>query len=65
MINANWQRSSFSPDGGNNCVEVAATDDGVALRESDIPNELLTTGRTTLYSLIRSAKAGAFQYPPS
>ncbi|WP_461057191.1 hypothetical protein [Streptomyces pseudoechinosporeus] len=30
----------------------------MALRESDIPDEVLTTGPTALLSLIRSVKAG-------
>ncbi|WP_149825244.1 DUF397 domain-containing protein [Streptomyces tailanensis] len=59
MAEDQWQRSSFSPDGGNNCVEVAATPDGVALRESDTPVEILTIGRGTLLGLIRGVKAGA------
>lgn len=59
MIEGKWQRSSFSPDGGNNCVEVAATGDGVALRESDSPTEVLVTDRGPLLSLICGVKAGA------
>lgn len=54
-----WLKSSFSGDGGNNCVEVAVTSDGVALRESDSPTELLVTGRGALLSLIRGVKTGA------
>lgn len=65
MAGNEWQRSSFCGGGGNNCVEVAAAASGVALRESSIPDEALTTGRTTLFSLIRSVKAGALQHPPS
>ncbi len=57
-----WLKSSFSGDGGNNCVEVAATNDGVALRESDSPTEVLITGRAALLSLIRRVRAGTI--PP-
>jgi hypothetical protein len=52
-----WLKSSFSGDGGNNCVELAATGDGVALRESDNPTEVLVTSRSALLSLIRGVKA--------
>ncbi|WP_078491976.1 DUF397 domain-containing protein [Streptomyces yerevanensis] len=65
MTGSEWQRSSFCGGGGNNCVEVAATTNGVELRESDIPYEVLTTGRTSLRLLIRSVKVGTFQNPPS
>lgn len=65
MAGNEWQRSSFCGGGGNNCVEVAATDNGVAIRESDIPDEVLATGSNTLFSLIRSVKAGALQHPPA
>ncbi|MGI5197890.1 DUF397 domain-containing protein [Streptomyces sp. CA-288835] len=65
MSGNEWQRSSFCGGGGNNCVEVAATNNGVALRESDIPEEVLTAGRYALSSLIRGAKVGALQHPPS
>ncbi|WP_370880272.1 DUF397 domain-containing protein [Streptomyces aurantiacus] len=54
-----WQRSSFSGGGGNNCVEVAATGDGVALRESDSPTDVLVTDRGPLLSLIRRIKTDA------
>ncbi|QUW79439.1 DUF397 domain-containing protein [Streptomyces mirabilis] len=59
MIENGWQRSSFCGGGGNNCVELAATGDGVALRESDSPAEVLVTGRDALLSLIRGVKTGA------
>jgi hypothetical protein len=59
MTEKKWHRSSFCGGGGNNCVEVAATQKGVALRESDAPAEILITGRGALLSLIRGVKAGA------
>lgn len=59
MPELRWLKSSFSGDGGNNCVEVAATRNGVALRESDSPAEILVTGRGALLSLIRGVKANA------
>ncbi|WP_206442443.1 DUF397 domain-containing protein [Streptomyces boncukensis] len=55
-----WVKSSFSEDGGNNCVEVARISPGrLALRESADPAHVLTPTRGALDALLRSAKAGA------
>jgi Domain of unknown function (DUF397) len=54
-----WQRSSFCGGGGNNCVEIAATRGGIALRESEDPARIVTTDRAALRALIISVKAGA------
>jgi Domain of unknown function (DUF397) len=52
-----WRKSSFSGDGGNNCVEIAATGPGaIALRESDSPAAVLTTDRAALRALVRSLR---------
>jgi hypothetical protein len=54
-----WQKSSFSGDENNSCLYLAATPDGALhLRESDTPNEILTTTPAPLDHLIRSLKAG-------
>jgi hypothetical protein len=53
-----WLKSSFSDAGGNNCVEVAATAHGIALRESDSPTEIITTERGAMRALIRVVGAG-------
>ncbi|MCW8100215.1 DUF397 domain-containing protein [Streptomyces tauricus] len=52
MSGLNWVKSSFSDEGGNNCVEVAATEDGAALRESDEPGRILTLSPQGLSALI-------------
>ncbi|GAA2099748.1 hypothetical protein GCM10009801_71690 [Streptomyces albiaxialis] len=58
MSKVRWVKSSFSEDGGNNCVEVAATAAGrVALRESESPAHVLTVDRAALSALIRHVKA--------
>ncbi|MCX4589082.1 DUF397 domain-containing protein [Streptomyces sp. NBC_01549] len=57
MTEGKWQRSSFSPDGGNNCVEVAATAHGIALRESDSPAEVIATDQGALRALICELRA--------
>ncbi|MFE9682378.1 DUF397 domain-containing protein [Streptomyces sp. NPDC006285] len=52
-----WRKSSFSGDGGNNCVEIAAIGpESVALRESDNPADVLTTDRAALGALVRSLR---------
>ncbi|MGW1199904.1 DUF397 domain-containing protein [Streptomyces sp. NPDC002536] len=59
MIDRNWQRSSFSGGGGNNCVECAATGTGtVALRESEVPAEVIRAGQYALGTLLAGIKAG-------
>ncbi|MBL1114692.1 DUF397 domain-containing protein [Streptomyces sp. 110] len=54
-----WRKSSYSGDAGN-CVNVAADGNGIALRESDDPDVVLTTTPAALRAFIRGAKAGAF-----
>ncbi|MGW4072786.1 DUF397 domain-containing protein [Streptomyces asiaticus] len=58
-INIAWQKSSYSAD-ASNCVNVAADGNGIALRESDDPDVILTTTPAALRAFIRDAKAGAF-----
>ncbi|WP_323186763.1 DUF397 domain-containing protein [Streptomyces sp. NBC_00878] len=53
-----WLKSSFSEASGNNCVEVAATEDGISLRESESPTKVLSTGPEVLSTLLRSVKSG-------
>ncbi|EKX66148.1 DUF397 domain-containing protein [Streptomyces ipomoeae] len=58
MSGLHWVKSSFSDEGGNNCVELASTEDGIALRESECPAEVLATCSGTLGALLHSVKAG-------
>ncbi|MFH8985929.1 DUF397 domain-containing protein [Streptomyces varsoviensis] len=54
----NWQKSSFSGGGdGNSCVELAAVDGVVWLRESDAPGEVITVTPAVLHALLRTVKA--------
>ncbi|MEU9111819.1 DUF397 domain-containing protein [Streptomyces sp. NPDC048483] len=59
MAEGIWLKSSFSEAAGNACVEIAATDNAIALRESDAPAEVIMTGRGALRGLILGVKAGA------
>lgn len=57
MTEHNWQRASFCGGGGNNCVEVAATRQGLALREGESPAHILAVDRAALGALIQHVKA--------
>lgn len=64
MSELKWLKSSFSEASGNACVEVAASrDERIALRESESPADVLTTGRAALGALIRGVKAGVRPQP--
>ena len=58
-----WQKSSFS-DGsdGDTCVELAATQATLYLRESDSPDTELTT-TAPLAHLLHGVKSGLFLNP--
>ncbi|MFD3312142.1 DUF397 domain-containing protein [Streptomyces sp. NPDC058694] len=58
MPESQWIKSSFSEASGNNCVEVAARRDGIALRESDSPTTVLRTSASALSALLRSTQTG-------
>lgn len=55
-----WQKSSFSGAGGENCVEVAKTTSAVHLRESEDPGSVLTTTPAQLAALRGAIKDGRF-----
>ncbi|GAA2637796.1 DUF397 domain-containing protein [Streptomyces vastus] len=57
----NWQKSSFSGAGGENCIEVARTEAHLLLRESDAPTDILALPLLGLACLIRHIKAEDFK----
>ncbi|MEU7367667.1 DUF397 domain-containing protein [Streptomyces hygroscopicus] len=57
MSDVKWRKSSFSTDGAN-CVELAATWDGIRIRESDEPDAVLRTSPAALGVFIHAVKAG-------
>ncbi len=61
LSSAGWRKSSFS-NGGGNCVEVAALDDGgVAVRHSKAPDAgTLVFTRAEMAAWIDGCKAGEF-----
>ncbi|MFE0046474.1 DUF397 domain-containing protein [Streptomyces albireticuli] len=58
-----WQRSTFSGGGGNNCVEVVTAGSWVSIRESEAPDQNITTGRGMFGALLIGIKAGRFRGP--
>ncbi|MEU9467987.1 DUF397 domain-containing protein [Streptomyces avermitilis] len=53
-----WQKSSFSGGAdGNECVEVALSNDTVLLRESDVPARQIAVTRDSLAALLRRIQA--------
>ena len=60
MHNPTWQRSSFCSGGGNNCIEVAASENQIAIRESSEPNIALAIRKSALRAFFRGVKAGVF-----
>ncbi|MBC2874562.1 MULTISPECIES: DUF397 domain-containing protein [Streptomyces] len=53
-----WQRSSMCAGGGNNCLEIGAAKDGIALRESTDPEQVIRISPSAFRSLVREIKAG-------
>lgn len=60
MAELKWLKSSYSDAGGNNCVEVTASSDGIALRESATPAQIVTVGQDVFRALLASSKAGLY-----
>ena len=58
--NPEWRKSSFSSS-NSDCVEIAPTDDGVMIRNSnDLDQGVMTFTRAELSAFIAGAKAGEF-----
>ncbi|MFI9231313.1 DUF397 domain-containing protein [Streptomyces rimosus] len=57
-----WQKSSFSGAGGENCVEIAGRGSEVFIRESDDPNVMTTADRSKFAAFIAGVKAGDFDH---
>ncbi|MFF7655464.1 DUF397 domain-containing protein [Streptomyces sp. NPDC007983] len=58
-----WRKSSFSgTNPENRCVELAALDGKISLRESDDPAEVVTITPASLGVFIRTAKRGGLDH---
>ncbi|MDX3383099.1 DUF397 domain-containing protein [Streptomyces niveiscabiei] len=49
-----WIKSSYTGEGGNNCVEIAVLDHHIAVRDSKIPARTFTLTRAAFTALVRS-----------
>ncbi|MGY1456096.1 DUF397 domain-containing protein [Streptomyces sp. SS8] len=56
MPELTWQRSSYCGNGGNNCVEIAIDGDDIAIRDSNTPEQVITTSSATFRSFISRIK---------
>lgn len=58
-----WQKSSFS-DGGDEgqCIELASVAGGILIRESDVPDAVVSTSRDKLRAFVLGVKAGEFDH---
>ncbi|MGW0827492.1 DUF397 domain-containing protein [Streptomyces sp. NPDC002845] len=58
-----WQKSTYCPE-GNSCLNVATAPDGtILLRESDTPEEILSTSPRQLHALISTMRARHDNHP--
>jgi hypothetical protein len=63
MTYERWRKSSYSDDTGGNCVELAETDDGILVRNSNHLDEgTLTLTRAELAAWLKSCKAGEYDH---
>ncbi|GHF50450.1 hypothetical protein GCM10010218_34990 [Streptomyces mashuensis] len=58
MYDTKWQKSSFSSQ-GNECVELAAAQPHLLLRESDAPHTVIATTPARLRALLAALKTAA------
>ncbi|WP_330331946.1 DUF397 domain-containing protein [Streptomyces sp. NBC_00536] len=58
----NWQKSSFSGGGGEQCLYVAKSQGEILLCESDDPASIISTSPEKLAAFIAGVKAGEFDH---
>ncbi|NUV58767.1 DUF397 domain-containing protein [Streptomyces sp. CAI-85] len=62
-MSVQWQKSSFSGAGGENCVELADAESHILVREGESPATELVVAPAGLLGLIRDIKSAA-RYEP-
>ncbi|MEU7418142.1 DUF397 domain-containing protein [Streptomyces antibioticus] len=62
-MSVQWQKSSFSGAGGENCVELADVESHILLREGESPATELVGSPVGLLGLIREIKSAARHEP--
>ncbi|MBH5336063.1 DUF397 domain-containing protein [Streptomyces pactum] len=61
MPEIQWQKSSFSTE-GNECVELARSNESILIRESDTPHSVIAATPEKLRALILGIKSGEFDH---
>lgn len=56
-MSVQWQKSSFSGAGGEECVELGREEGRILLRESDAPDTVIATTPARLNALVRWQKS--------
>ncbi|WP_244177188.1 DUF397 domain-containing protein [Streptomyces albus] len=59
-VDIRWQKSSFSEQPEGNCLELAAGEAVVLMRESDAPEGVIVTTPERLRAFVAGVKAGEF-----
>jgi hypothetical protein len=63
MSDITWQEPICGGDGGNTCLQIGRTPEGVpVLRETTSPDEIVTTTREGLRNLVAAAKRGELDH---
>ncbi|MEU9458553.1 MULTISPECIES: DUF397 domain-containing protein [unclassified Streptomyces] len=58
-----WQKSSFSgADNNQSCIELAAVDGSIKMREGDDPDVIVTTSVARLRAFVLGVKAGKLDH---
>ncbi|WP_326767139.1 DUF397 domain-containing protein [Streptomyces sp. NBC_01591] len=58
-----WQKSSFSgADDNQSCIELAAVNGSIKMREGDDPDVIVTTSVAKLRAFMLGVKAGEFDH---
>ncbi|MFE0689233.1 DUF397 domain-containing protein [Streptomyces xiamenensis] len=60
MSDIPWQKSSYSTQGDNDCIELGRYSGALLLRESDHPDVVSATGPLRVQALLLAVKHGTF-----
>ncbi|RLU96767.1 DUF397 domain-containing protein [Streptomyces griseocarneus] len=62
MSDISWQKSSFSTE-DNDCIELSRSAGTLRMRESDVPQLVITTSPAKLRAFLLGVKAREFGHP--
>lgn len=55
-----WRKSSFSTNEDDNCIELAAHEGDILIREGDDPGVIVRTTPEKLHAFLKGVKGGQF-----